>query len=56
MRAGRSSLKLFACGMSDLGVEAISEDILCPANWIAERRHCFLEANFTATDDPDRSW
>ena len=35
---------------------AIYDDILYEANWIAESRHCFIEADATAADDPDRSW
>jgi hypothetical protein len=35
---------------------AIYDDILHEANWIAEARCCFIEADFTADDDPDRSW
>jgi hypothetical protein len=30
--------------------------ILHAANRIAEERCCFIEADFTAADDPDRSW
>jgi hypothetical protein len=36
--------------------EAIYDDILHEASWIAESRYCFIEADFTAADDPDRSW
>jgi hypothetical protein len=36
--------------------EAIYDDILHEAIWIAEDRCCFIEADFTAADDPDRSW
>ncbi len=36
--------------------EAIYDDILYEANSIAEDRYCFIEANITAADDPDRSW
>jgi hypothetical protein len=35
---------------------AIYDDILHEATWIAEDRCCFIEADFTAADDPDRSW
>jgi hypothetical protein len=35
---------------------AIYDDILHEATWIAEGRCCFIEADFTAADDPDRSW
>jgi len=35
---------------------AIYDDILHEATWIAEVRCCFIEADFTAADDPDRSW
>ena len=34
----------------------IYDEILYEANWIADNRHCFIEADFTAADDPDRSW
>jgi hypothetical protein len=30
--------------------------ILDMANWIAESRYCFIEADITTVDDPDRSW
>jgi hypothetical protein len=36
--------------------ETIYDDILYEANWIAERRYCFIEADIVAVDDPDRSW
>jgi hypothetical protein len=35
---------------------AIYDDILHEATWIAESRYCFIETDFTAADDPDRSW
>jgi hypothetical protein len=35
---------------------AIYDDILHEATWIAEARCCFIEADVTAADDPDRSW
>jgi hypothetical protein len=35
---------------------AIYDDILHEAAWIAESHHCFIEADVTAADDPDRSW
>jgi hypothetical protein len=35
---------------------AIYDDILHEATWIAENRYCFIEADFTAAADPDRSW
>jgi hypothetical protein len=35
--------------------EAIYDDIRYGANWIAESRYCFIEADIVA-DDPDRSW
>jgi hypothetical protein len=34
---------------------AIYDDILYEANWIAESRYCFIEADVTAADDPDRN-
>jgi hypothetical protein len=34
----------------------IAEEILHKAERIAERRHCFTEADVTAIDNPDRSW
>jgi DNA invertase Pin-like site-specific DNA recombinase len=34
----------------------ISEEILGEAERIAERRHCFTEADVTSVEDPDRSW
>jgi hypothetical protein len=34
----------------------INDDILAEAERIADGRHCFIEANVTAKDDPDRSW
>jgi DNA invertase Pin-like site-specific DNA recombinase len=34
----------------------ISDEILGEAERIAERRHCFTEADVTSVDDPDRSW
>jgi len=34
----------------------IYDDILAEAERIADRRHCFIEADVTAIDDPDRSW
>ena len=36
--------------------ETIYDDILYTANWIAESRHCFIETDVVAVDDPDRSW
>jgi hypothetical protein len=36
--------------------EAIYDDILSMAHWIAEDRYCFIEADVVAVDDPDRSW
>jgi hypothetical protein len=36
--------------------EAIYDDILYMANWIAESRYCFIETDIVAVDDPDRSW
>jgi hypothetical protein len=34
----------------------IAEEILGEAGRIAERRHCFTEADVTSVEDPDRSW
>ncbi|MGO9466067.1 MAG: hypothetical protein ACLQVF_18145 [Isosphaeraceae bacterium] len=34
----------------------IYDDILAEAERIADSRHCFIEANVSAIDDPDRSW
>ena len=34
----------------------IYDDILCEADRIADSRHCFIETNVSAVDDPDRSW
>jgi hypothetical protein len=36
--------------------ETIYDDILAEAERIADSRHCFIEANITSADDPDRSW
>jgi hypothetical protein len=36
--------------------ETIYQDILGEAENIAERRLCFIEADVTSLDDPDRSW
>jgi DNA invertase Pin-like site-specific DNA recombinase len=42
---------------TDEELEAIiSEQILGEAERIAERRHCFTEADVTSVEDPDRSW
>jgi hypothetical protein len=35
---------------------AIYDDILHEVTWISESRYCFIEADFAAADDPDRSW
>ena len=32
------------------------DDILAEADCIADRRHCFIEADVSAIDDPDRRW
>ena len=34
----------------------IYDDILAEAERIADGRHCFIEADVSAIDDPDRSW
>jgi predicted nuclease of restriction endonuclease-like (RecB) superfamily len=36
--------------------ETIYDEIIAEANAIADRRHCFIEADLAAVDDPDRSW
>jgi predicted nuclease of restriction endonuclease-like (RecB) superfamily len=36
--------------------ETIYDDILAEAERIADSRHCFIEADVSAVDDPDRSW
>ena len=34
----------------------IYDEILGEANRLADDRHCFVEADVTSVDDPDRSW
>src|SRR6476660_9557212 len=34
----------------------IYDEILHEAHWIAEDRHCFIEADLVAADDPSRIW
>jgi hypothetical protein len=34
----------------------IYDDILAEADRIADSRHCFIEADVSAIDDPDRRW
>ncbi len=34
----------------------IYDDILREAEWIADSRHGFIEADVRSVDDPDRSW
>ncbi len=34
----------------------IYDEILGEANRIADDRHCFIEADMTSVDDPERSW
>jgi hypothetical protein len=34
----------------------IYDEILAEAERIADGRHCFIEADVSAIDDPDRSW
>jgi len=34
----------------------IYDDIIGEADRIADSRHCFIEADVSAIDDPDRSW
>ena len=36
--------------------ETIYDEILAEANSIADSRHCFIEADLAAVDDPDRNW